>query len=375
MEVVDIKQYDYLIVGCGLFGATFAERMHASGKKCLIIDKRNHIAGNTYTEEVNNIRIHVYGAHIFHTDDDEIWNYVNRFGRFSGFINSPLAFYKGEIYNLPFNMNTFAKMWQITKPEEARNIIEKQKAMFGVASPRNLEEQAINLVGMDIYEKLIKGYTKKQWGIDPIELPPSIIKRLPVRYTYNNNYFNDKYQGIPENGYTSLVENMITGIDIRLNVDYNRNREQYDALARKIVYTGPIDQFFACRFGELEYRSLRFEHEALDVDNYQGNAVVNYTDQDIPYTRIIEHKFFENRNQAGTIITREYPAEYKETKEPYYPINNARNTELYEKYHEHESDFPNVIFGGRLAEYRYYDMHNVIRSALDHAKSELQGKW
>lgn len=362
-----IKKYDYLIVGCGLFGATFAEKMHSFGKRCLIIDKRDHIAGNAYTERKNGILVHVYGAHIFHTNDEEVWNYVNRFSRFSRFINSPLAYYKGEIYNLPFNMNTFSKMWKITTPKEAKEIIEKQRKEYGVPNPVNLEEQAINLVGKDIYEKLIRGYTMKQWGVDPKKLPPSIIKRLPVRYTYDNNYFNDYYQGIPEKGYTALVENMIKGIDLTLNADYFDNKSVYDELAEKIVYTGPIDRFFDYRFGRLGYRSLRFEHELLPIANFQGNAVVNYTDFAIPYTRIIEHKFFEKNDQEETIVTREYPADFTKTKEPYYPINDEHNTRIYEQYRDQSKDYPNIIFGGRLAEYRYYDMHHVIKSALNMA--------
>jgi UDP-galactopyranose mutase len=291
---------------------------------------------------------------------------VNRFAMFDDFINSPLAFYQGEIYNLPFNMNTFAKMWKITTPEEAKAIIEKQKKEHGVANPTNLEEQAINLVGKDIYDKLIQGYTMKQWGVDPKELPPSIIKRLPVRYTYNNNYFDDRYQGIPRNGYTKMVEAMIKDVELKLNADYFDNKTAYDEMADKIVYTGPIDRFFDYRFGHLDYRSLRFDHESLSTDNYQGNAVVNYTDVLIPYTRIIEHKFFaSHHDQAGTIITKEYPASFQETNEPYYPINDEHNTHRYMRYRDHSVACHNILFGGRLAEYRYYDMHHVIRSALD----------
>ncbi|MFA5066623.1 MAG: UDP-galactopyranose mutase [Candidatus Izemoplasmatales bacterium] len=360
-----IKKYDYLVVGCGLFGATFAQRMKESGKRCLIIEKRNHIAGNAYTERRKEIDVHVYGAHIFHTSDEEVWNYVSRFGPFSDFINSPLAFYKGKLYNLPFNMNTFTKIWNITTPEEAKKIIEEQQKEYGVSSPANLEEQAIKLVGKDIYEILIKGYTQKQWGMDPKELPPSIIKRLPVRFTFDNNYFNDLYQGIPKEGYTQMVEAMIRGIDIELNVDYLEHRGTYDDLADIIVYTGPIDRFFNYQYGELEYRSLRFEHEELATDNYQGNAVINYTDIDIPYTRIIEHRFFSDRKPNNTIITKEYPANYKETNEPYYPINDDKNQTLFRRYQEHAQKYPNIIFGGRLAEYKYYDMHHVIRRALD----------
>ena len=366
-----MKKYDYLIVGCGLYGATFAERMQKADKRCLIIDKRGHVAGNAYTERIDDIVVHMYGPHIFHTNDQEVWDYVNRFAIFDDFINSPLAFFQGEIYNLPFNMNTFAKMWKITTPEEARAIIEKQKKEYGVENPTNLEEQAINLVGKDIYEKLIRGYTMKQWGVDPKELPPSIIKRLPVRYTYNNNYFDDLYQGIPRNGYTEMVEAMIKDVELTLDADYFDNKNAYDEMADTIVYTGPIDRFFEYRFGHLDYRSLRFDHELLSTDNYQGNAVVNYTDVEIPYTRIIEHKFFAKQHRAGTLITKEYPASFQETHEPYYPINDDHNTTIYKQYRDHSVAYHHVIFGGRLAEYRYYDMHHVIRSALDKANQLL----
>ena len=369
--MIIIKKYDYLIVGCGLFGSTFAECMHRFGKRCMIIDKRDHIAGNAYTKRINDIDVHMYGPHIFHTNDQEIWDYANRFSEFSNFINSPLAYYKGQIFNLPFNMNTFAKMWNISTPDEAKAIIEKQKKQYGVDNPLNLEEQAINLVGKDIYETLIKGYTTKQWGVDPKDLPASIIKRLPVRYTYNNNYFDDIYQGIPKKGYTEMIKLMIEGIDVRLETDFFESRHELSELAEKVVYTGPIDQYFDYRFGKLQYRSLRFEHEYLNVDNYQGNAVINYTDFEVPYTRIIEHKFFDHNSQKGTIITKEYPADYQITKEPYYPINDEQNTRIYQKYHEYANQITNVIFGGRLGEYKYYDMHHVIRNAIDTVKRLL----
>ncbi|MFA5289512.1 MAG: UDP-galactopyranose mutase [Candidatus Izemoplasmatales bacterium] len=362
--------YDYLIVGCGLFGATFAQKMHEAGKKCLIIERRTHIAGNAYTESINQIVVHMYGAHIFHTSDAEIWEYVNRFLPFRRFINSPLAYYQGEIYNLPFNMNTFSKMWGITSPKEARAIIEMQKEQYKVDEPKNLQEQAINLVGTDIYEKLIKGYTTKQWGMDPKQLPPSIIKRLPVRYTYDNNYFDDTFQGIPQGGYTELVKQMVQGIDLRLNEDYFAHRDLYDSMAKTVVFTGRIDQYFDFCFGELDYRSLKFIHEVMDEDNFQGNAVVNYTDVAVPYTRIIEHKFFDDPNLPGTVITKEYPALIQETNEPYYPITDDKNLERYERYRDFARTKRNVIFGGRLGEYRYYDMHHVIRRALDCAKNQ-----
>lgn len=368
-RAVTIKKYDYCIVGCGLFGATFAQQMTEKGKKCLIIEKRDHIAGNAYTKRMNDIDIHVYGPHIFHTSDFEIWNYVQRFTPFVPFINSPLAFYQGEIYNLPFNMNTFAKLWHVSSPEMAKAIIDSQRQQFGVENPQNLEEQAINLVGKELYEILIKGYTQKQWGTEPRLLPAAIIQRIPVRFTFNNNYFNDLYQGIPQDGYTELVAKMIQGIDLQCQVDYLENKATYDDLADTIVYTGPIDRFFDYRFGELEYRSLRFEQETLSIDNYQGNAVVNYTDVQVPFTRIIEHKFFQDKNQKNTIITREYPASYQDNREPYYPINDDKNMSLYRKYQAIAENTPKVIFGGRLAEYRYYDMHHVIKRALDLAKS------
>lgn len=369
-EVRIMKKYDYLIVGAGLFGAVFAREMTDKNKKCLVIEKRNHLAGNAYTKRINDIDVHVYGPHIFHTSNKLVWDYVNRFAKFNNFVNSPLAIYKGEVYNLPFNMNTFSKMWKITKPEEAKEIINKQIKEANIDNPTNLEEQAISMVGTEIYEILIKGYTAKQWGLEPKDLPAEIIKRLPIRFTYDNNYFNDLYQGIPEEGYTNLVEKLLSGIEVRMNTDYFDNKEEFDSLADKIVYSGPIDQFFNYCFGHLDYRSLKFETEELDIENFQGNAVINYTELEVPFTRIVEHKFFNFRNQKTTIITKEYSADYQDTNEPYYPINNERNNLLLEKYKNLCISYPNVIFGGRLAEYRYYDMHHVIQRALDLAKEE-----
>jgi UDP-galactopyranose mutase len=363
--------YDYLIVGAGLFGAVFAYEATKRGKRCLVIDKRNHIGGNVYTENIEGINVHKYGAHIFHTNDKKIWDYVNQFVEFNRFTNSPIANYKGEIYNLPFNMNTFNKLWGVITPEEAKKKIEEQKKAARIIEPKNLEEQAISLVGTDLYEKLIKGYTEKQWGRPATELPKFIIKRLPVRFTYDNNYFNDKYQGIPIGGYTAIIEKMLEKCDIRLNTDFFQNREELEKEAKKIVFTGMIDEFYNYRFGVLEYRSLIFENEILDVDNYQGNAVVNYTDRETPYTRIIEHKHFEFGTQEKTVITKEYPKEWKKGDEPYYPINNERNNELYRKYKELADLEENVIFGGRLANYKYYDMHQVIASALKKVEEEF----
>lgn len=360
------KKYDFLIVGAGLFGAVFAHEAAKRGKRCLIIDKRNHIAGNIYTKEVEGIQVHEYGAHIFHTSSKEIWNYVQQFAEFNRYTNSPVAIYKDELYNLPFNMNTFSKLWGIKTPDEAKAIIDEQKKeITGV--PSNLEEQAISLVGRDIYEKLIKGYTQKQWGHACTELPSFIIKRLPVRFTYDNNYFNDLYQGIPIGGYTKMVENMLQheNIEIQLGVDFFQNKQELTKQAETVVYTGMIDQYFDYCYGTLEYRSLRFETEVLNESNYQGNAVVNYTDYEIPYTRIIEHKHFEYGTQEKTVITREYSSTWKKGDEPYYPVNNEKNTNLYNQYRLLADKQQNVIFGGRLGEYKYYDMHQVIASALE----------
>lgn len=356
--------YDYLIVGAGLFGAVFAHEMTAKGKKCLVIDKRAHIGGNIYTEEIEGINVHKYGAHIFHTSKKEIWDYVNRFATFNRYTNSPVARYKDEIYNLPFNMNTFNKLWGVITPQEAREKIEEQVKEAGIVNPSNLEEQAISLVGKDIYEKLVKGYTEKQWGKRADELPAFIIKRLPVRMTYDNNYFNDLYQGIPVGGYTPMIEKLLEGSDVLLNTDYFGDREAFNNKAEKVLFTGMIDEYFDYCFGELEYRSLKFESQVLDTDNYQGNAVVNYTEYEVPYTRIIEHKHFEYGTQPKTVITKEYPARWKHGDEPYYPMNDEKNNALYEKYKELATKEDKVFFGGRLGMYKYYDMHNVIEEAL-----------
>ncbi|WP_394923889.1 UDP-galactopyranose mutase [uncultured Robinsoniella sp.] len=356
--------YNYLIVGAGLFGSIFAYEATKRGKTCLVIDKRNHVGGNIYTEEMDGIQVHKYGAHIFHTSNKEVWDYVNQFAEFNRYTNSPVAYYKGEIYNMPFNMNTFNKMWGVVTPGEAKAKIKEQIEESGIVNPQNLEEQAISLVGKDIYEKLVKGYTQKQWGKLCTELPSFIIKRLPVRFTYDNNYFNDLYQGIPIGGYTQIIEKMLRGSDIRLETDYFANREDLDGLAEKTVFTGMIDEFYDQCYGALEYRSLHFETQILDEENYQGNAVVNYTEYDIPYTRIIEHKHFEYGKQDKTVITKEYPKQWEVGSEPYYPINDDKNGKLYEKYKEKAEKEENIIFGGRLAEYRYYDMHNVIEQAL-----------
>ncbi|OIK10584.1 UDP-galactopyranose mutase [Bacillus sp. MUM 116] len=364
--------YDYLIVGAGLFGATFAYEANKRNKKCLVIDKRDHIGGNIYNEQIEGINVHKYGAHIFHTNSKEIWDYVNQFVDFNRYTNSPVANYKGEIYNLPFNMNTFNKLWGVITPEEAKSKIEEQKKAAGIIKPVNLEEQAISLVGTDIYEKLVKGYTEKQWGRLATKLPAFIIKRLPVRFTYDNNYFNDRYQGIPIGGYNQIIEKMLEGIDIKLNTDFFTNRKELESLAKKIVFTGMIDQYYEYKFGVLEYRSLKFKNEIIkDSDNYQGNAVVNYTDSETPFTRIIEHKHFEFGTQKGTIITKEYPSDWKIGDEPYYPINDRENNELYNKYNELAVKEKNVIFGGRLGTYKYYDMHQVIASALKEAEREF----
>ena len=366
------RKFDYLIVGAGLYGAVFAHEMTARGKSCLVVEKRAHIAGNAYTEKIEGIDVHRYGAHIFHTNDETVWEYVNRFARFNRFTNSPVANYRGQIYNLPFNMNTFNRMWGVTTPEQAREKIDEQRRQAGITQPRNLEEQAISLVGVDVYETLVKGYTAKQWGRPCSELPAFIIKRLPVRFTYDNNYFNALYQGIPTEGYTALVENLLRGIEVRLNVDFLEDRENLSALAERIVYTGPVDAYFGYSLGALQYRSLRFETEVLDTDNYQGNAVVNYTDSETPYTRVIEHKHFAFGTQEKTVVTREYSAEWKLGDEPYYPINDDANSKRYEAYKKLAEQEKNVIFGGRLGEYRYYDMDAVIRAALDRVEKEYE---
>lgn len=365
------KQYDYLIVGAGLYGAVFARELTKAGKTCLVIDKRDHIAGNIYTHEMEGIQVHQYGAHIFHTNNKEVWDYLNQFAVFNRYTNSPIANYKGEIYNMPFNMNTFNKMWGVITPAEAAAKIEEQRKANYTENPRNLEEQAINLVGVDIYEKLIKGYTEKQWGRPCTELPAFIIKRLPVRLTYDNNYFNALYQGIPVGGYTAMVAKMLEGVEVRLGQDYLADKTSWDALADKVVYTGPIDAYFAYKLGVLEYRSVRFETEVLNETNYQGNAVVNYTDAKTPYTRVIEHKHFEFGTQENTVISREYSAEWKLGDEPYYPVNDEKNSALYAKYKELAAGEENVIFGGRLGEYQYYDMDKVVEVALNRVCAEL----
>ena len=364
-------KYDYLIVGAGPFGAVFAHEAKKRGKRVLVIDKRSHTGGNMYCEKVEGINVHKYGAHIFHTSNKEVWDYVNQFCTFNNYINSPIANYKGEIYNLPFNMNTFNRLWGVVTPQEAKKKIESQVKESNITEPKNLEEQAISLVGKDIYEKLIKGYTEKQWGRQCTELPAFIIKRLPVRYTYDNNYFNDKYQGIPEGGYNVIFDKLLEGIDVELDTDFFEKKEELLQKADKIVFTGMIDQYFDYQYGVLEYRSLRFEHETLDEENHQGNAVVNYNEREVPYTRIIEHKHFEFGKQPKTVITREYPAEWKQGDEPYYPVNNDKNAEIFKKYQELAQKEENVIFGGRLADYRYYDMHHVFERALEVVKEEL----
>ena len=358
-------KYDYLIVGAGLFGAVFAYEATKKGKKCLVIDKRDHIAGNIYTKETENINVHQYGAHIFHTSDRKIWDYVNSFADFNNYINSPVAVYKDELYNLPFNMNTFSKMWNIKTPSEAKAIIEKQIEELNITEPQNLEEQALSLVGTDVYEKLIKGYTEKQWGRNCKELPAFIIKRLPLRFTYDNNYFNDRYQGIPIGGYTKIVEKMLEGSDVLLDTDYFEFIKDNEGIADKVLFTGMIDEYYDFCYGHLEYRTVRFETEVLDCDNYQGNAVVNYTDREVPYTRIIEHKHFEFGKQEKTIISREYSTEWEPGMEPYYPVNNERNNDLFEKYKALADKEEKVIFGGRLGSYKYYDMDKVIIAALE----------
>lgn len=362
--------YDYLIVGAGLFGAVFAHEMTKEGKKCLVVEKRDHIAGNIYCETVDDIHVHKYGAHIFHTSNKKVWDYINTFAEFNNYINSPVASYKDELYNLPFNMNTFSKMCGIKTPQEAKDIIAKQIKELDIKEPKNLEEQALSLVGQDVYQKLIKGYTEKQWGRDCKDLPSFIIKRLPLRFVYDNNYFNDRFQGIPIGGYTPIVEKMLEGCDVLLNTDYFEYRKTNPDIADKVVYTGMLDKYFEYKLGVLEYRSVRFEHERLDTDNYQGNAVVNYTEREVPYTRIIEHKHFEFGTQPTTVISKEYPSEWKLGDEPYYPVNDKKNEELANGYRELAAKEENVIFGGRLGEYRYYDMDKVIEAALQAAAAQ-----
>ena len=368
-----MKKYDYVLVGAGLYSGVIAYLAGQAGKSCLVLERRDHTGGNIYCEEIEGIHVHKYGAHIFHTSNKEVWQFVNSLAEFNRYTNSPIANYKGEIYNMPFNMNTFSKMWGIRTPEEAKTIIEEQrKAVPG--EPKNLEEQAIKLVGKDIYEKLVKGYTEKQWGRDCKELPAFIIKRLPVRYTYDNNYFNDRYQGIPEGGYNVLIERLLESCDVRLNVDFLQDKEKLSSLADKIVYTGTIDSYYNYEYGALEYRSVRFESEILDEQNHQGVAVVNYTDRETPYTRIIEHKHFEFGTQPKTVVTKEYSADWKLGDEPYYPVNDEKNQKIYAQYASLAEKEHNVIFGGRLAEYKYYDMDKVIASALDAAQKELADK-
>lgn len=374
------KHYDYLIVGAGLFGSVFSYEMKQKGRTCLVIDKRDHLAGNIYTREVRGIQVHEYGAHIFHTSNLKVWNYVQQFAEFNHFVNSPMAIYKDEIYNLPFNMNTFSKLWGIKTPAEAKAKIEEQIAELGITEPQNLEEQALKLAGRDVYEKLVKGYTEKQWGRDCRELPAFIIKRLPLRFTYDNNYFTDRYQGIPVGGYTAMIEKMLDGTEVRLNTEYGSFvKEQETALANgtdaitydKVLYTGMIDEYFDYSLGNLEYRSLHFEQEDMpECDNYQGNAVINYTEREVPYTRIIEHKHFEFGKGEGTLITREYPADWHPGDEPYYPVNNERNNALYQKYQELAAKEKNVLFGGRLGQYKYYDMDKVIEAAWEMCEAQ-----
>ncbi|MBQ7829909.1 MAG: UDP-galactopyranose mutase [Clostridia bacterium] len=367
-----MKKYDYLIVGAGLFGAVFAEQATKKGKKVLVIDRREHIAGNVYTEAVEGINVHKYGAHIFHTNDKRVWEYVNRFAEFNRYTNSPVANFHGELYSLPFNMYTFNKMWGVVTPEQAQAKIEEQRAAAGITEPKNLEEQAISLVGTDIYEKLVKGYTEKQWGRPCTALPSFIIKRLPCRFTFDNNYFNAKYQGIAEGGYTKMVENMLEGIEVRLGVNFLENKDELCTLAETVVYTGAIDEYYGYKLGALEYRSVRFETEVLDKPSFQGNAVVNYTDRETPWTRIIEHKFFEFGDQPKTVISREYSSEWTVGDEPYYPVNDEKNGALYAKYKELAESEQGIIFGGRLGEYKYYDMDTVIASALKLSENLLR---
>lgn len=366
-----LMRYNYLIVGSGLFGSIFAHEANKKGKTCLVIDKRSHVGGNIYTQKVEGINVHKYGAHIFHTSNKEVWDYIQQFAQFNRYTNSPIANYKGEIYNMPFNMNTFNKLWGVVTPEQAKAKIDEQIKESGITEPKNLEEQAISLVGKDIYEKLVKGYTQKQWGRPCNELPSFIIKRLPVRFTYDNNYFNDLYQGIPIGGYTQIIEKMLECIDVKLNYDFFEHRKELEEIADKIVFTGMIDQYYDYCYGELEYRSLRFEEEILDTDNYQGNAVVNYNEYEVPYTRIIEHKHFEYGTQPKTVITKEYPATWHKGDEPYYPMNDEKNNALYEKYKALADKENKVIFGGRLGMYKYFDMHHVIAEALKCVKNEI----
>ena len=366
-------KYDYLIVGAGLYGCVFAREATDAGKKCLVIDRRPHIGGNVYTESVEGINVHVYGAHIFHTSNVEVWKYINRFGEFNNYINSPVALYKGQLYNMPFNMNTFTRLWKdVLTPAQAKARIEEQRKRENIGTPSNLEEQALSLVGRDVYETLVKGYTEKQWGRQCKDLPAFIIKRLPLRFTFDNNYFNDRYQGIPIGGYTKLIENMLEGVDVMLNTDYKDVCDK--GLAAKVVYTVAIDQYFDYCLGELQYRSVRFEREVLDTDNYQGNAVVNYTEAEVPYTRIIEHKHFEFGTQPKTVISREYPSEWHKGEEPYYPVNDERNSRLFNQYRQMADSLDNVIFGGRLGNYTYYDMDKVIAAALKDVAQELSAK-
>ena len=364
-------KYDFLIVGAGLYGAVCAHELQKQGKSCLVIDRRNHIGGNCYTEVISGIHVHKYGAHIFHTSDREIWEYVQQFAKFNHFINSPLANYRGEMYNLPFNMNTFQQMWGVETAQEAQAIIRQQVADLNIRDPQNLEEQALNLVGRDVYEKLVKGYTEKQWGRPCRELPAFIIKRLPCRFTYDNNYFNDHYQGIPIGGYTAMIEKMLDGVEVQLNTEYSEWMARMPNVAEKIIYTGCIDAYFHYQLGALQYRSVRFETEELNIPDYQGNAVINYTAREVPYTRIIEHKHFEFGRQPTTVISREYSSEWSPGKEPYYPVNNDENNALYQAYLSLAEREPNVFFGGRLGQYRYYDMDKVIRAALDDVRNKI----
>ena len=369
-----MEKFDILVIGSGLFGSVFAHEATKIGKKCLVLEKRNHIGGNVYCENIEDINVHKYGAHIFHTNDKDIWDYVNQFSTFNHFVNSPVALSKGKLYNLPFIMNTFYQLWGVTTPEAAKQKIQEQIEEFGSDSPKNMEEQALSLVGKDVYETLIKEYTEKQWGLKASELPTFIIKRLPVRFTFDNNYFNDKYQGIPEGGYNGIIENLLKDVEVRLNTNFFENREYFESLADTIVFTGKIDEYFNYEYGELEYRSLNFENEILDTSNFQGSAVVNYNDKEYEFTRIIEHKHFEFGKQPKTIITKEYPQKWDRTKEAYYPINNDKNQLIYSKYEKKSKTINNVIFGGRLAEYKYYDMHQIIASALTKFKKEYLSK-